>query len=104
MSYLDITSQFQSAWPKLLPGEIVSSDNFSYLESMSAVELMDPKLDSGRALLNSPVLSSIISNYSLPVASELSEGKYVYFCKEMIRRLGLWLEGQSVTHTFYGCM
>lgn len=104
MSYLDITSQFQSAWTKLTPGQIVAPSNFSYLESMSAVELMDPKLDSGRALLNSPDLSSIVSNYSLPSPNELSEGNYVYFCKEIMRRLGLWLEGQSVTHTFYGCM
>lgn len=104
MSYTDITASFQSAWGKFAPGQIVAGPNFSYLESMSAVELMDPKLDSGRALLSSPSLDSIISSYSLPGPSELSEGKYVYFCKEILRRLGLWLEGQSVTHTFYGCM
>ncbi|KAJ2989021.1 hypothetical protein NUW58_g3676 [Xylaria curta] len=44
---IDITGQFASAVKTLSPGEIVKDDHFSLFESVSALEIMDRKMDSG---------------------------------------------------------
>ena len=50
-----INERFRSACSHLSYGEIVALPDFSYLESMSAVELLDSRLDSGMALLAEPI-------------------------------------------------
>ena len=74
------------------PGEIVALPNFSYLESMSAVELLDPRLDSGMALLslNPPDPSP-----------ELTPAQLQAYLDTTLIHLAQWLEGQSLPHTLY---
>ncbi|KAI1493037.1 Mak10 subunit, NatC N-terminal acetyltransferase-domain-containing protein [Biscogniauxia mediterranea] len=43
----DITDKFASAVKTLAPGELVKDDHFTLFESVSALEIMDPKMDSG---------------------------------------------------------
>ncbi|KAI2626826.1 Mak10-domain-containing protein [Xylaria nigripes] len=43
----DITDRFTSAVKTLSPGEIVKDEDFSLFESVSAIEMMDRKMDSG---------------------------------------------------------
>ncbi|KAI0445628.1 Mak10-domain-containing protein [Xylaria telfairii] len=44
---IDITDEFASAVKTLSPGEIVKDDHFALFESVSALEIMDRKMDSG---------------------------------------------------------
>ncbi|KAJ8125018.1 hypothetical protein O1611_g8621 [Lasiodiplodia mahajangana] len=44
---IDITDHFASAIKTLLPGEIVKDEHFALFESVSALEIMDRKMDSG---------------------------------------------------------
>ncbi|GAP90122.1 putative n-alpha-acetyltransferase auxiliary subunit [Rosellinia necatrix] len=44
---IDITDQFASAVKTLSPGEIVKDEHFELFESVSALEIMDRKMDSG---------------------------------------------------------
>ncbi|KAK8094380.1 hypothetical protein PG997_001065 [Apiospora hydei] len=44
---LDITDKFASAVKTLPPGQIVKDGHFTLFESVSALEIMDPKMDSG---------------------------------------------------------
>ncbi|RYP84567.1 hypothetical protein DL769_001155 [Monosporascus sp. CRB-8-3] len=43
----EITDKFASAVKKLEPGELVKDENFTLFEAVSALEIMDPKMDSG---------------------------------------------------------
>ncbi|KAK7755068.1 N-alpha-acetyltransferase, non-catalitic subunit [Diatrype stigma] len=43
----DITKEFTSAVNKLAPGELIKDDHFTLFEAVSALEIMDPKMDSG---------------------------------------------------------
>nr|XP_036586040.1 N-alpha-acetyltransferase 35, NatC auxiliary subunit [Colletotrichum truncatum]KAF6796231.1 N-alpha-acetyltransferase 35, NatC auxiliary subunit [Colletotrichum truncatum] len=43
----DITSKFTAAAEKLSPGELVKDGFFTLFESVGALEIMDPKMDSG---------------------------------------------------------
>ncbi|KAI0973165.1 Mak10 subunit, NatC N-terminal acetyltransferase-domain-containing protein [Xylaria arbuscula] len=44
---IDITNKFASAVRTLSPGEIIKDDQFTLYESVSALEIMDRKMDSG---------------------------------------------------------
>ncbi|KAI0403049.1 Mak10 subunit, NatC N-terminal acetyltransferase-domain-containing protein [Xylaria palmicola] len=44
---IDITDRFASAVKTLSPGEVVKDDHFALFESVSALEIMDRKMDSG---------------------------------------------------------
>ncbi|KAI8630836.1 Mak10-domain-containing protein [Xylariaceae sp. FL1651] len=44
---IDITDKFASAVKTLAPGELVKDEHFTLFESVSALEIMDPKMDSG---------------------------------------------------------
>ncbi|KAI1262347.1 Mak10-domain-containing protein [Xylariaceae sp. FL1019] len=44
---IDITDRFKSAVNTLAPGELVKDEHFTLFESVSALEIMDPKMDSG---------------------------------------------------------
>ncbi|RYO99343.1 hypothetical protein DL764_006844 [Monosporascus ibericus] len=43
----EITEKFASAVKKLEPGELVKDEHFTLFEAVSALEIMDPKMDSG---------------------------------------------------------
>ncbi|RYP11545.1 hypothetical protein DL765_007734 [Monosporascus sp. GIB2] len=43
----EITDKFASAVKKLEPGELVKDEHFTLFEAVSALEIMDPKMDSG---------------------------------------------------------
>ncbi|RCI17235.1 hypothetical protein L249_2444 [Ophiocordyceps polyrhachis-furcata BCC 54312] len=44
---LDITKDFAEAVRALAPGELVQDEHFTLFESVAALEIMDPKMDSG---------------------------------------------------------
>ncbi|KAI0803380.1 Mak10 subunit, NatC N-terminal acetyltransferase-domain-containing protein [Xylaria sp. FL0064] len=44
---IDITAKFASAVKTLSPGEVIKDDHFTLFESVSALEIMDRKMDSG---------------------------------------------------------
>ena len=90
--YVNVTDRFFSACRSLKYAEIVALPEFSYLESMSAVELMDSRLDSGLALLS-------LKNPE-PI-DELTEPQALAVLDMFLLHLGQWLEGQSLPHTFY---
>ncbi|KAH9893729.1 Mak10-domain-containing protein [Xylariomycetidae sp. FL2044] len=43
----DITEKFAAAVNTLAPGELIKDEHFTLFESVSALEIMDPKMDSG---------------------------------------------------------
>lgn len=88
----DVTEVFLNACGKMKYQEIVAMPEFSYLESMSAVELMDIRLDSGLALLTQTWPE---------VNEELSEEKVLALLDWFLLHFAQWLEGQSLPHTFY---
>ena len=88
----DISDKFLSACSQLKYGEIVALTDFSYQESMSAVELLDSRLDSGMALLSLQAPS--------PPADLHPAQLHAYLDTTLIH-LAQWLEGQSLPHTLY---
>lgn len=88
----DVTDLFLAACQKMKYQEIAAMPEFSYLESMSAVELMDIRLDSGLALLKQAWPE---------VQEEFSDDVIIALIDMFLLHFAQWLEGQSLPHTFY---
>lgn len=88
----DISDKFLSACKQLKYGEIVALSDFSYLESMSAVELMDSRLDSGMALL------SLTPVHAPQILNPLELQGYL---DTTLIHIAQWIEGQALPHTLY---
>ncbi|XP_050387946.1 uncharacterized protein LOC126804753 [Argentina anserina] len=98
----DITAEFKSSVSQLNLGELLKSDHFTLLEAMSAIELMDPKMDSGmilkkcnRKILNfdQSVKSGLIKINNLEISELLGIIDDTYSC------LVTWLEGHLLSLT-----
>lgn len=46
-NWTDITKEFRAAAKELELGELLHDDTFGLFEAMSAIEMMDPKMDAG---------------------------------------------------------
>lgn len=51
-NWTDLTTDFSEWCQNLEPGELVSTPSFTLYDAMSAIELMDPKMDIGLLLKN----------------------------------------------------
>ena len=102
--YEDITTHFRTAFHTLKSGDLVAVQNFSLLESMSAVQLMDKKLDSGMSLMGCQTLPARLETGVLRPSSDLSGPELISLADELLRRTAMWLEGESLVNTILGCL
>ena len=98
--YADVTERFRVAFHSLSSGQLIALPSFSLLESMSAVQLMDRKLDSGMTLMTCPALR----DRELRPLRELGTEETLGLVDELVRRLAQWLEGESLVCTLLCCL
>ena len=98
--YADVTERFRMAFRSLSSGQLIALPSFSLLESMSAVQLMDRKLDSGMTLMTCAGLQE----RGLKSLRDFTQEETVGLVDEMVRRLALWLEGESLVCTLLCCL
>ncbi|CAG9311930.1 unnamed protein product [Blepharisma stoltei] len=103
-SFQDITYRFKEASTRLKSGENIATKRFSNLESMSATEIMDSRVDSGMILVQLPKVQELINDNIIPKLSALSESDLLSICHLQVKNFALWLEGQSLPHTLYSCV
>ncbi|KAI1428458.1 Mak10 subunit, NatC N-terminal acetyltransferase-domain-containing protein [Xylaria sp. FL1777] len=96
---IDITAKFTSAVKTLSPGEVIKDDHFTLFESVSALEIMDRKMDSG--VLNEgesldeeyDVTCSVLPEEILGIIDQL-------LCLEMAWHLGYPLSQTVLTSVY----
>ncbi|KAI0428182.1 Mak10 subunit, NatC N-terminal acetyltransferase-domain-containing protein [Xylaria sp. FL1042] len=96
---IDITAKFTSAIKTLSPGEVIKDENFTLFESVSALEIMDRKMDSG--VLNEgesldeeyDVARNVLPEEILGIIDEL-------LCLEMAWHLGYPLSQTILTSVY----
>jgi len=99
-AYADVTERFRLAFRSLSSGQLIALPSFSLLESMSAVQLMDRKLDSGMTLMTCAGLQQ----RELRALREAGAEEAVALADELVRRLAQWLEGESLVCTLLCCL
>jgi hypothetical protein len=72
--WLDLTSLILTNCSSLLPGQMVFGPDFRLHDSMSAIELMEPKMDGGLAEnLQESLLTQLLSSGALPSCDEIAD-------------------------------
>ena len=105
--WVDITDSFIEAASLLSPGELVKGWGFSLLDAMSAVELLDPKMDASMHCVS-------FRRYPRSVAEAAEKGvlqldrhthpKLIGIFDEVLTRLATWLNGFTLAQTVFSCL
>ncbi|KAL3227940.1 hypothetical protein MRX96_003877 [Rhipicephalus microplus] len=100
----DITKEFREATRELELGELVHDDSFTLFEAMSAIEMMDPKMDAGMMCNfgNKKVMNfdQAVSAGALKIA-DLSPAEHIGIIDSTLACLVTWLEGHSLAQTVF---
>lgn len=92
----DVTATFREARDKMEPGEMIHHPSFSLHAAMSAIELMDPKMDVGFGE------STNVSDVRLP--AELSDSQVITIMDQLLVCLMSWMDGHNLPQTVFSCV
>lgn len=102
----DITDDFTAAASELKLGELVHDNIFGLFEAMSAIEMMDPKMDAGmlcnkakKVLQFEPAVKA-----GLLKIKDFSAEELIGILDELIACLVTWLDGHSLVQTVFTCL
>lgn len=106
MSYnwVDYTSAFKEACKELKVGELVHDGSFGLFEAMSAIEMMDPKMDAGLishlAARKHQSVDEAIESGQLKM-SDFTSRELVCIMDGTLRCLVTWMDGYSLAQTIF---
>ncbi|XP_019722671.1 N-alpha-acetyltransferase 35, NatC auxiliary subunit [Hippocampus comes] len=106
-NWVDITHDFKSSCKELSLGELLHDMLFGLFEAMSAIEMMDPKMDAGMIgnQVNRKVLNfeQAIKEHAIKV-KDLSLPELIGIMDTCFCCLITWLEGHSLAQTVFTCL
>ncbi|XP_077416930.1 N-alpha-acetyltransferase 35, NatC auxiliary subunit [Vanacampus margaritifer] len=106
-NWVDITYDFKSSCKELSLGELLHDKLFGLFEAMSAIEMMDPKMDAGMIgnQVNRKVLNfeQAIKEHAIKV-KDLSLPELIGIMDTCFCCLITWLEGHSLAQTVFTCL
>ena len=102
-----ITDTFTQAAALLAPGELIQEWNFNLLDAMSAVELLDPKMDASMHWTS-------FKGYPRTVSEAIARGllqleghtpaQVIGIFDEILACIATWLGGHTLAQTVFSCM
>lgn len=102
----DITDDFTAASDELKLGELVHDNIFGLFEAMSAIEMMDPKMDAGmlcnkakKVLQFEPAVKA-----GLVKIKNFTPEELIGIMDELNSCLVTWLDGHSLVQTVFTCL
>lgn len=98
----DITDMCNLAVPGMRVGEMIHSPHFRLLDAMSAIEIMDPKMDSGYN--NSADMTLERALESGIILPKMSHEEFIGICDQLLMYFMLWLEGHTIVQTVFCCL
>ncbi len=107
VNWVDITSKFTALVGNLHPGELVQEVNFSLFDAMSAIELMDTKMDAAlqwKMFRNYPRTLKEAIKKGVLKCSDHSPEELVGIIDEVLACIATWLEGHTLAQTVFTCM
>ncbi|WPH04061.1 Hypothetical protein R9X50_00694500 [Acrodontium crateriforme] len=91
----DVTKAFTSAAQKLQPGQLVKDDYFTLFEAVGALEIMDPKMDSGYV----PPGDTFEATFD--VCKGLPAAEILWIMDELFRLEIAWFGGYPLSQTVF---
>lgn len=112
-NWTDITSQFAGLCRHLPLGEVVREKDFTLFEAMTALELMDPKMDGGMSIKNHfqeqqqgnriLTLKQLIDKNLLKI-SKFTSLELIHLFDQLLSTFHMWLDGHSLALTLFTCV
>ncbi|KMT02776.1 hypothetical protein BVRB_8g193630 isoform A [Beta vulgaris subsp. vulgaris] len=106
--WADISHLLSSACNELRDGEMVHGDNFSLFAAMSALEIMDPKMDSGMENGQYHSIDEAIEGGAAPVPLSTDKTEDVLCILDIMDHLlaceATWHKGHSLAQTVFSCI
>lgn len=105
--WADVSPLLHAACQDLQDGDLIHADNFNLFAAMSALEIMDPKMDSGMASTYYS-LDEAIENGAAPVP--ISDDKtadvrcIIDIMDHILACEATWHKGHSLAQTVYSCL
>ncbi|KAJ9535555.1 hypothetical protein OSB04_un001307 [Centaurea solstitialis] len=105
--WADVSSLLDSARNDLQDGELIHGENFNLFAAMSALEIMDPKMDSGIVCRYYSV-DEAIEDGAAPVPVSLNKTVDVHCIIDLMDHLlsceATWHKGHSLAQTIFSCI
>lgn len=92
----DVTELLASAASELTVGEMIHPENFSLYSAMSAIELMQPKMDVGFGRVRN------IEDVQIP--ESLTDSEVVRIIDELLACQATWMESHTLPQTVFSCV
>jgi hypothetical protein len=99
--WLDVTATLDAVAGELAVGQMVHAPNFSLLSAMSALEIMDPKMDAGM-VTDTVTVDKALGTPLMP--RELTAGQIVHLMDQTLVGEMRWLAGHSLAQTVFTCL
>jgi hypothetical protein len=99
--WLDITATLDRTAAVLSVGQMVHGQSFSLLSAMSALEIMDPKMDAGM-ITDAVTVEKAIDTALMP--KELSTGQICHIMDQIMVTEMHWLAGHSLAQSVFTCL
>uniref|UniRef100_A0A672IUQ9 N-alpha-acetyltransferase 35, NatC auxiliary subunit n=1 Tax=Salarias fasciatus TaxID=181472 RepID=A0A672IUQ9_SALFA len=106
-NWVDITHEFKGSCKELNLGELLHDKLFGLFEAMSAIEMMDPKMDAG--MIGNQVNRKVLNfEQAIKVGAikvkDLSLPELIGIIDTCFCCLITWLEGHSLAQTVFTCL
>ena len=106
-NWQDVTEEFRTSCNALKVNELVHDEMFGLFEAMSAIEIMDPKMDAGMVCKNTSrdilQFKDAVSSGSLKVAG-FEPQELLGITDELLACFVTWLDGHSLIQTVFICL
>ncbi|ORY95835.1 Mak10 subunit, NatC N-terminal acetyltransferase-domain-containing protein [Syncephalastrum racemosum] len=93
----DITELFDRATNDFQHGQLLHLQSFTLYDAMSAIEIMDPKMDTGMVLENT-------SSVPFDVQQRLTPEQLLWIMDRLLSCEMAWMSGHSLSQTIYTCL
>ncbi|KAI0518998.1 hypothetical protein KFK09_006437 [Dendrobium nobile] len=108
MVWADVSPLIAAACNDLHDGELIHGENFNLFAAMSALEIMDPKMDSGMERNGFHSIEEAIENGAAPIPLSLDRTVDVQRCIDVMDHLlsceATWHRGHSLAQTVFSCL
>ncbi|CAL9222727.1 unnamed protein product [Arabidopsis halleri] len=105
--WADVSPLLSAACTDLHEGELINGDNFNLFAAMSALEIMDPKMDSGMVSTFYSIDEAIESGFApVPISSDTTVNvqSIIDIMDHLLACEATWHMGHSLAQTVFSCI
>ncbi|KAG7583668.1 alpha-acetyltransferase 35 NatC auxiliary subunit [Arabidopsis suecica] len=105
--WADVSPLLSAACTDLQEGELINGDNFNLFAAMSALEIMDPKMDSGMVSTFYSIDEAIESGFApVPISSDstVNVQSIIDIMDHLLACEATWHMGHSLAQTVFSCI